>query len=362
MKKLTTLILSGEDVILIVENFGIHNILDELIARLETTLFNYNQDTFEIPIRSGFSYNKPAQGLIEWMPVQHKSKDVVIKVVGYHPKNPTKYLLPTILSTIASYDTLTGHLKGLSDGVLLTALRTGATSAVASKYLARPDSSVLGLIGCGAQAITQLHALSRLFPLKKVLIYDVDKNVTASFKERTSLLGLTADIDPSDIHEIVSCSDIISTQTSIEANTGPLFHEIPSREYLHINAVGSDFPGKTELPKELLLKSFVCPDFLGQALIEGECQQLSNESIGPDLVSLLQNHEAYEDVKNKRTVFDSTGWALEDYVVLELFLELAEKFGIGQHIAIENISEDAQNPYHFLTRNVPDRAVLKSLF
>ena len=70
------------------------------------------------------------------MPVYKKGKEVVIKVVGYHPHNPGKFNLPTILSSISSYDTTTGHLKGIADGVLLTALRTGAASAVASKVMA----------------------------------------------------------------------------------------------------------------------------------------------------------------------------------------------------------------------------------
>ena len=101
------------------------------------------------------------------MPIYKKGAEVVIKVVGYHPKNPKNFNLPTILSSISSYDTKTGHLMGIADGVLLTALRTGAASAVASELLAKPESTTLGLIGCGAQSITQLHALSRYSNLKR---------------------------------------------------------------------------------------------------------------------------------------------------------------------------------------------------
>ena len=144
-----TLILSGDNVNRIVETHGLNSLMDKLIKRTTNTILNYDPDKTEIPIRSGFNYDINDPGLVEWMPVHKKCDEVVIKVVGYHPRNPQKFDLPTILSSISSYDTATGHLKGVVDGVLLTALRTGAASAVASKFLAKEDSSILGLIGCG---------------------------------------------------------------------------------------------------------------------------------------------------------------------------------------------------------------------
>ena len=171
MKKVTTLLLSAADVNSIMNSYGMNRLMDDLIFRLTTEFENFNENETIIPIRSGFNYDSDTPGLVEWMPVYRKDDEVVLKVVAYHPKNPKKFNLPTILSTISSYDTKTGHLKGLVDGVLLTALRTGAASAIATKYLAHPKSSVLGLLGCGAQSITQLHALSRLFSIKKVFIY-----------------------------------------------------------------------------------------------------------------------------------------------------------------------------------------------
>lgn len=350
MKK--TLVLSGHDVNTIVDRFGLDELMDLLIANLNEAIYAFDSKNTEIPIRSGFNYETENPGLIEWMPLHKKGEEVIIKVVGYHPRNPEVRHLPTILSTISSYDTSTGHLKGLVDGVLLTALRTGATSAIASKYLAHADSSVLGLIGCGAQAVTQLHALSRTFDLKKVLAYDIDAETLDSFKERCGMLNITVEILKAPIEIIMKESDIVCTSTSIDVGKGPLFNYVDTNSKLHINAVGSDFPGKIELPVNLLKKCLVVPDFLEQALIEGECQQLEKNLIGPDLVQLVQNHGNFEDAINKRTVFDSTGWALEDQVVMDLFLELAEKFGVGKELEIENTSEDAKNPYHFLLKAI----------
>ncbi|MEL6916357.1 MAG: ornithine cyclodeaminase family protein [Bacteroidota bacterium] len=350
--KQTTLVLSGGDVNEIVENFGLHSLMDRLILKLTTAVLGYDETSMEIPIRSGFNYNNDKPGLVEFMPVHALGEGIVLKVVGYHPRNPDDYGLPTILSSITSYDIKTGHLQGIADGVLLTALRTGAASAVASKFMAQPDSGVLGLIGCGAQAITQLHAISRCYPLEQVYIYDVDETVVSSFAERCAMLDLHVEIIPSSISEIMSKSDIVCTATSIDVGLGPLFETYETKDHLHINAIGSDFPGKIELPLSLLRKSTVVPDFREQAKLEGECQQLNDEEIGPDLVTLVKNHTDFDHIANTLTVFDSTGWALEDRVVMKVFMDLAEEFNIGMEVSIENTSEDAKNPYHFMLKTV----------
>jgi len=348
LRKDTSLILSGNDVEAIVRHSGMDELMDTLIARLATAIQSFNSDRTIIPVRSGFHYDQPQTGLLEWMPLLNSGDDIMIKVVGYHPANPHTQELPTILSTISAYDTSSGHLLGIVDGVLLTALRTGAASAVASSYLAHPGSSTLGLIGCGAQAITQLHALSRVFHLRKVLIYDVSPPALHSFVSRASVLGLEVDIEPMDIREVVNAADILVTATTVEVGAGPLFENLETKPYLHINAVGSDFPGKIELPLDLLAQSVVCPDFPEQALLEGECQQLEPEQIGPGWVDVIQHSNAYTQLKSQRTVFDSTGWPLEDLMVMRLFLELGHELGLGREIAVELLPEDAKNPYHFL--------------
>jgi len=347
-----TLVLSSRDVQTILERYGLNQLMDLLIHNLEKVICEFNAEKNIIPKRSGFNYEKPNTGLVEWMPVYEKEKEVVIKVVGYHPKNPSQFNLPTILSTISAYDTSTGHLTAIADGVLLTALRTGAASAIASKYMASPESSILGLIGCGAQAITQLHAISRVFDIEEVLYFDTDASAMKSFVNRCGMLKLNLKFTATSIEEIVASSHIISTMTSVEIGEGPLFKGLNTNSKLHINAVGSDFPGKIELPLEFLNNSIVCPDFKDQAQIEGECQQLESKDIGPELVTIVQNFSAFEHIKDTRSVFDSTGWALEDQVVINLFIDLAIKLGIGEKMVIENISEDAKNPYHFMLKEI----------
>ncbi len=344
-----TLILSSFDCQQVIQHYGPDVLMEKLIHRTISAIQHYNPQQTNIPVRMGFHYTTPRTGLIEWMPLLDIGNQVIIKVVGYHPSNPKVKKLPTILSTMSVYDITSGHLTGIVDGVLLTALRTGAASAIASKFLAHSDSKILGLIGCGAQAVTQLHALSRLFDLQNVLIYDVDSNAMHSFKERCEPLEIDTQIITSTIPHLVSSCDILTTATSLNVGEGPLFENLPTQPHLHINAVGSDFPGKIELPLNLLKQGFVCPDFREQAVLEGECQQLTSAEIGADLTEVVQNPEVFRSFQSQLTVFDSTGWALEDKVVMDLFMECAQELNLGQLIQIEQVSEDSKNPYHFLS-------------
>lgn len=355
-----TLLLEARDIHSIITKVGVDRLMDELIAELREALMLFDESKLHIPKRDGFNYTLPATGLVEWMPLYHVGEEVLIKVVGYHPTAPAQFGVPTILSTISLYDTATGHLNGLVDGVLLTALRTGAASAVATDILAKNvDDMVLGLIGCGAQAITQLHAISRVRPINKVLYWDVERAARESFKERVSILGLDIKCIEKGFEAILSESDVICTATSIPVGKGPVFHACNTSDHIHINAVGSDFPGKIELPLELLQQSLVVPDFREQALIEGECQQLQNQkdSIGPELHTLVKEADFHREAHSgEKTVFDSTGWALEDYVATHLILKYAEAFGLGTHMSIEYMPMDEKNPYEFLSNPLNKRS------
>ncbi|MBX2817785.1 MAG: ornithine cyclodeaminase family protein [Saprospiraceae bacterium] len=347
-----TLLLEAKDIHSIISKVGVDRLMDELIEELRTALFDFDPKELHIPKRDGFNYTLPAAGLVEWMPLYRVGEEVLIKVVGYHPEAPGKFGVPTILSTISLYDTATGHLKGLVDGVLLTALRTGAASAVATDVLARRDTeSILGLIGAGAQAVTQLHAISRVRPITKVLYWDLESSTRKSFADRVAVLGLDIDIVPASYEEILAQSDIVCTATSVPVGQGPIFNHSPTKPHVHFNAVGSDFPGKVELPLQLLQESLVVPDFREQATIEGECQQLAEDpaSIGMELDALIKQSSDYHvTYSNQKTVFDSTGWALEDYVATHLVLRYANQFDIGTYATIEYMPADEKNPYEFL--------------
>ena len=341
-------IITSEDVGQIVRRVGLGVIMDELIRRLESACRRYAPESTSVPIRQGFNYKSPFTGLVEWMPAMQDGQ-VTIKLVGYHPRNPVEHDLPTILSSIAAFDTSSGHLLGMVDGTFLTALRTGAASAVASRILAVDQAESVGIIGCGAQGLTQLHALSRFFPIRNVLYFDIDEPTMRSFPQRCAVFQeAEVSFQPGSAVEVVQSSDILCTATSVDVGCGPVYEDCPVRPHLHVNAIGSDFPGKTELPVDLLRRSIVCPDFREQARHEGECQQLEEEEIGPDLVMLAKTPERFREYRRQLTVFDSTGWALEDHVTFNLVLEYAEAFQLGMDIQLEAVAHDPKDPYAFL--------------
>lgn len=349
-----TLLVTQADLRSIVEAVGLDALMDQLIVALSDALRSFDGATTEVRKREGFLLDHPRQpGVLEWMPVMHRGHTVTVKMVGYSPLNPEEHTLPTIIATNSLYDVRTGHLLALMDGVFATALRTGAASAVATRCLASPRSTVLGLVGTGAQAVTQLHAISRLFPLEQVLAYDINPDALHSFAGRVGFLKL--DVRPATLAEVEARADILCTATSVAVGAGPVISGLELKPHVHINAVGSDLPGKTELPRALLERSLVVPDYLEQARVEGECQQLSPEKIGPDLVTLMKAPERYEAWRQRGTVFDSTGYALEDQVVTELLLKHAEQLGLGTPVALETIGGDALDPYSLLRGPAPVR-------
>ena len=356
-----TTILTASDVRDIVHRVGLDKLMDETIERLHEAFAGFDPAKIVVPARDGFQYQTPDMGLLEWMPGMRRGESAHIKVVGYHPNNGVRHDLPTILSTLSMYGVSDGHLRVVMDATFITALRTGAASAVASRVLARPDASVLGVIGCGAQAVTQLHALSRVFQLSDVYIYDLDPTAMGTFADRLRCLGL----EHVQIHgllpqDFLAGLDILCTATSVGIGEGPVLRDQPLKSHLHINAIGSDFPGKVELPVELIIRSFVCPDFGAQAIREGECQRLDPADIGPDIYTLLKEPRRYDAKRDTCTVFDSTGWALEDMVCMDMFMEYAASFGIGQFLELECVSSDCLNPYQFLFDAPAEAAIPKA--
>lgn len=351
-----TLILTRQDIAEVVGRVGLHQLMDNIISELRQTLRNFDNDLTQVRARDGFSYFTPYPGVLEWMPVMQVDDFAVIKIVSYNPGNPMLYRVPTIISTLSLYNLRTGHLMALADGIFATALRTGAASAIASEILANPDSEVVGLVGCGAQAVTQLHALSRLFDIKRVLAYDTDSNVLASLPERCRFLGL--DIELSSRQKLEEESDIICTATSVGLDEGPVIDGRNLKPWVHINAVGSDLPRKIELPLQLLHESLVCPDYRAQAVVEGECQQLKPHEIGPELIDLVKHASDYRSRQQSKTVFDSTGFALEDKVAMQVLLAMAKEVNVGRMLPIESIDVDPIDPYSFVREHVSNSGEL----
>ncbi|MFW2382244.1 MAG: ornithine cyclodeaminase family protein [Acidimicrobiales bacterium] len=339
----TTAVLTATDIIQIVRTVGLDRFMDEVIARIRDAAYNLDPETTMTIERGGFQYEKPTLGLVEWMPSMELGRAVGIKTVGYHPSNPTQRQLPSVMATTSIHDTSTGGLVALVEATLLTAIRTGAASAVVSDVLAAADASVLGLVGCGAQAVSQAHAISRIRPISRIIAFDADPSISATLAQRLPLDVAIELADTAD--DAVRNAHIVCTATTVDIGSGPVVNFEEFKSGVHINAVGADFPGKTELPSELLRNALVIPDEVSQCLKEGESQQLSEDELGPTLAELVQNAETFAEYRDELTVFDSTGWALEDLIVAEIALEHARDLSIGLHARLQENSLDPYSPY-----------------
>lgn len=337
-----TRILRAEDLRAIVADVGLTRLLDELIERLAAALKSHDDTLVQTVDRSGFRYSKPDLGLVEWMPAMDLGRRVAIKVVAYHPSNPVERGRPTIFANTLLYDTVDGRMVALCEATFLTAIRTGAASALATDILARPEPTTVGVVGCGAQAVTQIHAISRVRAVERVVAFDADRSVAASLAAR---LPLDVQVDVvDDVADLATCQ-VICTATSVPPGDGPVLPDLDLVPGAHINAVGADFPGKYELDIRTLRRAVVVPDVRSQCLLEGESQRLERDELGPDLVTLVAERDRFERFRHDLTVFDSTGWALEDLVAAELLLDHAERCGVGIEIDLHPSPADPYDPY-----------------
>ena len=344
-----TRILSQACIGRIVDDVGLDDLIDQLIERLIDACRHHEPTMMTSIARDGFRYTKPDLGLVEWMPVMDLGRRVAIKTVGYHPSNPSERGAPSVLATTSLHDTMDGRLVALCEATFLTAIRTGAASAVVTDILAVPDASTLGVVGCGAQAVTQIHAITRVRPIDSVVAFDANAGVAASLERRLRRAGLDVPCELTDnADDVVVRSDIVCTATSVEPGAGPVIGDVDHLPWLHVNAVGSDHPGKIEIPLSMLQRAHVFPDLRAQCITEGESQQLTADRIGPELPDLVRERGAYEALRSSLTVFDSTGWALEDLIAAELVLDHAERLDEGFVLDLQPMPADPHDPYEFL--------------
>ncbi len=343
-----TRIISVDDLAAVVSNVGFDPLLDELIVVLRQALATHDPRRLQTQDRTGFHYDQPGLGLVEWMPAMDVGRRVSIKTVGYHPSNPAQRNSPSVLATTSLYDTTDGRLVMICEATALTALRTGAASAIATDILAIPEASVLGVVGCGAQAVSQIHAISRVRAIRRVIAFDTDAAVSQSLPRRLATVTGEVTVEvvtEDDLGRLVAESDVLCTCTTVEPGAGPVIPESEHRPWLHINAVGADFSGKLEIPTAYLHNALVIPDVPGQCLIEGESQQLLAGDLGPDLAQLARNAGEYRRYRDLLTVFDSTGWALEDLVAAELIGRHCERLDLGTTIELQPTTDDPYDPY-----------------
>lgn len=254
-----------------------------------------------------------------------------LKAGGYWPHNLAKGLGNHQSSTLL-FDPDTGRASALVSANFLTGIRTGAASAIATRWLARPNSSVLGMIGTGGQSVFQLQATAAVRGLRRVHAWDPSAENRDRFGEVVKSLGLEY-IPEMDREAVANAADILITVTPSQT---PLVEKEWIRPGTHISAMGADTKGKQELDPHLVAAASIFYDEAAQALSIGECQHafalglISKSSLSASIGAVI-NGVASGRVSDKEiTLFDGTGVALQDLVVADLVVRRARETGKGQ--------------------------------
>lgn len=275
--------------------------------------------------------NHSPDGVIELMPVSDANL-YAFKYVNGHPKNTQRGML-TVMAFGALGDVDTGAPVLLSEMTLTTALRTAATSALAARYLARPGSRSMALIGNGSQSEFQALAFHALLGIEEIRLYDLDPQATAKLIANLSTFPALKLIQASSVADAVRGADIITTVTADKAYATILTPEM-IEPGMHLNAVGGDCPGKTELHRNIVENAWVIVEYEPQSRIEGEIQQMPADSPTTEFWQVVNGQAAGRENDTQVTLFDSVGFALEDYSALRYVLDEATALGIGRQIEL----------------------------
>ncbi|MEM2122608.1 MAG: alanine dehydrogenase [Candidatus Bathyarchaeia archaeon] len=260
-----------------------------------------------------------------------------VKVVNVHPGNPASRGLPTIMAVVILVDPSTGAPVAVMDGALITAIRTGAASGIATKYLARRDCETLGIVGAGVQAVRQLEAVAEVASIKNVKIYDKYKEkaqgLVKEVEERFNLALKAVD----SAEECVRGSDILTT---ITPSRGTIVRDEWVEQGAHINAIGADAPGKQELDPKTLRRAKIVVDDWDQACHSGEVNVplsqglLRKEDIYGELGEIVCGMKEGRGSAQEITIFDSTGLAIQDVATAWIVYERARIKGLGTWLTL----------------------------
>lgn len=311
-------------------------------------LCDYIRDDFrrwEVFEKSARVASHSSHGVIELMPTSDGTL-YAFKYVNGHPVNTESGLL-TVTAMGVLADVATGYPLLVSEMTLLTALRTAATSAVAARALARPASRRMALIGAGAQAEFQALAFEAELGITDIAIFDPD---SAAARKTLANLGpispLRVTIAQS-AAEACERADIITVATAVKGRQAVLTPEM-IRPGVHINAIGGDCPGKTEVSPEVLRMGRVFVEFAPQTRIEGDIQQLDADFPVTELWQVLARRAEGRTNSDDITIFDSVGFAIEDFSTLRLVHDLVKAQKVGEPLDLIPSTDDPKNLFAVL--------------
>lgn len=306
----------------LVRQVGLARFLQQLVDAMDSDYRRWEQ--FDKSARHAI--HSPV-GVIELMPTSD-GRLYCFKYVNGHPKNTAEGLLTvTAFGVLADVDT--GYPLLVSELTLTTALRTAAMSVLAARHLARQESRRMALIGNGAQSEFQALAFYHLLGIRALRLFDTDPGASLKLERnlaRLALPGLTVERCASAAEAVRGC-DIVTTATADKRNATILLPEMIEAG-MHLNAVGGDCPGKTELHADILRRpdARVVVEFEPQSRIEGEIQQMPADFPVTEFHRILTGQAPGRRTAQEVTVFDSVGFALEDFSALRTLHALLQQY------------------------------------
>lgn len=285
-------------------------------------------------------------GVIELMPTSDGTL-YGFKYVNGHPKNSHEGRQTVTAFGVLS-DVGNGYPLLLSEMTILTALRTAATSALAAKYLARPNSRTMAIIGNGAQSEFQARAFRALLGIRELRLYDIDGAATRKCTNNLTGLGFTI-AQCTSVADAVEGADIITTVTA-DKRHATILHDNHAGPGVHINAVGGDCPSKTEISRDVLLRSDIFVEYPPQTRIEGDIQQLPETHPITELWQVISGQIAGRSGDSQITLFDSVGFAIEDFSALRYVRGKIGELGLFAELDLLADPDEPRDLYGMLLR------------
>jgi alanine dehydrogenase len=329
-----TLLLTGRQVKKLLE-------MQEVLGAVENAFRHKGMKKVQMPPKIYLFYDK-YDGDLRTMPSYVEDEDVsAVKIVNVHPQNAKSHGMRTVMGLLVLVSPHTGAPLAIMDATHITDMRTGAASAIASKYMARPDPKVLAIIGAGNQAKTQMLALMTQYGrFEEVRLYDMmhDKSKATSRQFRRKygdLLGKVRAV--SSAKDAVVGADMIVTATSSRA---PIVMNDWVKDGAHINCIGADAPGKQELSPAILKRARVIVDDWEQASHSGEINvplsrgEVVVSDIDGEIGDVVIGQKPGRLNDSEVTVFCSTGLAIQDSLTAKIVYEAAMKNNVGRSVQI----------------------------
>ena len=320
----------------LVHSVGVARFLELLARRIAADFARWPE--FD---KSARTASHSTLGVIELMPIADAAH-YSFKYVNGHPGNPALGL-PTVMAFGVLAEVATGYPLLLSELTLTTALRTAAMSLVAARALARPGSRRMALVGNGAQAEFQALAFHHGMDIEALCVFDVDRAATDRLVRNLAEAAPGLQVQRAgSVQEAVRGADIVTTATADKARATILTAAMV-RPGMHLNAIGGDCPGKTELHAEVLRGAGIFVEYEAQTRTEGEIQQLNADHPVTELWRVLTGQAPGRTSAQQVTVFDSVGFALEDFSALQVLHQLALERGVGHDIELVPSSGDPKD-------------------